>query len=324
MEMASAWSESDIPNLTGKTAVVTGANSGIGLEVARGLACRGAHVVMAVRRIERGQAAASTILASSPGAALEVMEVDLADLASVHRFAGALRSRLAALDLLINNAGVASTSLQRTTDGFELVFGTNHLGHFALTGLLLPAILASPSGRVITVTSLAHASGHIDFGNLDGSKGYSPSGAYAQSKLANVLFAYELQRRLFAAGAGQVSVGCHPGWAATNMTIGPTEQNQRPQDRLLRALARRLAPSAAQGARPITFAATSPEVRGGDFICPGGRFAVWGSPARVRSSDLTYKHDLARRLWEVSESLTGVHYAFAAAGSLHAAQLTNT
>jgi NAD(P)-dependent dehydrogenase (short-subunit alcohol dehydrogenase family) len=254
---------------------------------------------------------------------MEVIALDLADLTSVHRFADALRSRVKALDLLINNAGVASSSLQRTVDGFEADFGTNHLGHFALTGLLLPAILASPSRRVVTVTSLAHARGHIDFDNLDGSKGYSPSAAYSQSKLANVLFAYELQRRFSAAGAGQLSVACHPGWAATNMTVGSTEQNQRPQDRLLRALASRLAPSAAQGARPILFAATSPAVRGGDFIGPGGPFSVWGSPARVRSSDLTYNQDLARRLWEVSESLTGVHYAFAP-GSLHGAHLTNT
>jgi hypothetical protein len=303
---------------------VTGANSGIGLEVARGLASRGAHVVLAVRRIDRGQAAVSAILASSPGARLEVMELDLADLASVHRFADALRSRLDGLDLLINNAGVASTLLQRTADGFELVFGTNHLGHFALTGLLLPAILASPSGRVVTVTSLAHARGRIDFDNLDGSKGYSPSAAYSQSKLANVLFAYGLQRRLSSAGADQLSVACHPGWAATNMTVGSTERNQRPQERLLQTLARHLAPSAAQGARPIVFAATSPDVRGGDFIGPGGPFSVWGRPGRVRSSDLTYNQDLARHLWEVSESLTGVHYTFAAAASVHATHPTNT
>jgi NAD(P)-dependent dehydrogenase (short-subunit alcohol dehydrogenase family) len=306
------------------TAVVTGANSGIGLEVARGLASRGAHVVLAVRHIDRGQAAASAILASSPAARLEVMELDLADLASVHRFADALRSRLDGLDLLINNAGVASTLLQRTADGFELVFGTNHLGHFALTGLLLPAILASPSGRVVTVTSLAHTRGRIDFDNLDGSKGYSPSATYSQSKLANVLFAYDLQRRFSAAGASQLSVACHPGWAATNMTVGSTEQDQRPQERLLRALARRLAPSAAQGARPIVFAATSPNVRGGDFIGPGGPFSVWGRPGRVRSSDLTCNQDLARHLWEISESLTGVHYTFAAAASVHATHPTNT
>jgi NAD(P)-dependent dehydrogenase (short-subunit alcohol dehydrogenase family) len=296
------------------TAVVTGANSGIGFEVARALATRGAHLVLAVRRTECGQAVVSSILADNPGASMEVIALDLADLASVHRFADALWSRLKALDLLINNAGVASSSPKRTADGFELVFGTNHLGHFALTGLLLRAILASPNGRVVTVSSLAHARGRIDFDNLDGSKGYSPSAAYSQSKLANVLFAYELQRRLSAAGAGQLSVACHPGWAATNMTVGSTEQNQPPQDRLLRAMARRLAPSAAQGARPIVFAATSPDVRGGAFIGPGGPFSVWGSPTRVRSSDLTYNRDLARHLWEVSESLTGVRYTFVAAG----------
>lgn len=320
MAIASVWSESDIPRLTGLTAVVTGANSGIGLEVARGLASKGAHVVLAVRRIDRGQAAASAILATSPRAAVDVMELDLADLTGVHRFATALRSRFGALDLLINNAGVASTSLQRTADGFELVFGTNHLGHFAVTGLLLPTIIASPKGRVVTVTSLAHGSGHIDFDNLDGSKGYSPSGAYAQSKLANVLFAYELQRRLSAASVVQASVACHPGWAATNMTVASTESNPRLQDRLMRALARRFAPSAEQGARSILFAATSPDVRGGDFIGPDGRFAVWGSPARVRSSERTYDQDLARHVWQVSETMTGVHYIFDTAVSVHEAQ----
>lgn len=160
------WSEANIPGLTGMTAVVTGANRGIGLEVARGLAAKGAHVVLAVRSINRGDAAAAAIRATSPGASLEVMALDLADLASVHRFAAAVRSRWDALDLLINNAGVGSASLRRTADGFELVFGTNHLGHFALTGLLLPALTGPPAARVVTVASLAHARGDIDFGNL--------------------------------------------------------------------------------------------------------------------------------------------------------------
>lgn len=305
------WSEADIPELTGVTALVTGASSGIGLEVARGLASRGAHVVLAVRSLERGQAAASAILATSPRASLEVMALDLADLGSVHRFAKGVGSKLPALDRLINNAGVASPSLQRTADGFELVFGTNHLGHFALTGLLLPTILAAPKARVVTVTSVTHAKGQIDFDNLDGSKGYKPARAYAQSKLANALFAYELQRRLSAVGAEQISVAAHPGWAATNMTIGSGGDQQRMRDRLLRLLAKRFAPSAAQGARPILYAATSGDVRGGDFIGPSGRFGVGGNPARIRSSDRSYDEDLARRLWEVSERMTGVHYTFA-------------
>jgi NAD(P)-dependent dehydrogenase (short-subunit alcohol dehydrogenase family) len=298
-------------NRSGMTALVTGASSGIGLEVTRGLACWGAHVVLAVRSIERGQAATSAILATSPGASLEVMVLDLADLASIHRFAGELRSSAVALDLLINNAGVASNSLQRTLDGFELVVGTNHLGHFALTGLLLPAIMAAPRSRVVTVTSMAHRGGQIDFDNLDGSKGYEAGRAYAQSKLANVLFAYELQRRLSAAGGQPFSVVCHPGWAATNMTLGSAAGPRHPQDQLLRFLAKHFAPSAADGARSVLFAAMSPDVGGGDFIGPSGRFGVGGPPARVRSSTRSYDGEVARHLWQLSESMTGVHYAFA-------------
>jgi NAD(P)-dependent dehydrogenase (short-subunit alcohol dehydrogenase family) len=303
-------------------AVVTGANSGIGREVARGLAAMGTEVVMAVRNVDRGRDAATDIEATCCGAVLDVMELDLADLVSVHRFADALRSSLSALDLLVNNAGISSTSLQRTVDGFELVLGTNHLGHFALTGLLMPLITALPEARVVTVTSLAHNSGRIDFGNLDGSQGYSPSRAYAQSKLANVLFAYELQRRLSDAGCAELSVACHPGWAATNMTVGQAAQKQSVGDRALRALAERFAPSAAQGARPILFAATSPDVGGGDFIGPG-LFSVWGNPERARSSHQSHDPALASQLWQDSESLTGVHYTFAAAaGSPHPARLT--
>jgi NAD(P)-dependent dehydrogenase (short-subunit alcohol dehydrogenase family) len=313
--MATARTEADIQDLIGTSAVVTGASSGLGLEVARALASRGAHVVLAVRSIERGQAAASMILSTNPRASLTVLPLDLSDLASVQRFAVALQSRLDSLNLLVNNAGIASPSLQRTADGFESVFGINHLGHFALTGLLLPRIINSPKVRVVTVSSMAHASGHIAFDNLDGSKGYEPAPAYAQSKLANVLFAYELQRRLSAAGLDPLSVACHPGWAATKMTVGSPDQEQRFQDRLFHLLAMRFAPTAAQAARSILFAATSPEVHGGDYIGPGGRFGVGGNPTRVRSGARSYDEDLARRLWQVSESLTRVRYTFAAARS---------
>jgi NAD(P)-dependent dehydrogenase (short-subunit alcohol dehydrogenase family) len=308
IEMAPAWSEAAIPDLTGVTAVVTGAGSGIGREVGRGLAGKGAHVVLAVRSVQRGQAAAAAIRRACSGVWVEVMLLDLADLASVHRFADAVESQFGGLGLLVNNAGVASPALRRTVDGFELDFGTNHLSHFALTGLLLPMMVSSPKARVITVTSMAHRRGRIEFGNLDGSKGYSPARAYAQSKLANVLFAYELQRRLSKAGAGQLSVACHPGWAATAMTLGPAGEHPRLRDRLLHLLARRLAPSAAHGAQPVLFAATAPGVRGGDFIGPGGRFGVWGAPERVRPGDRARDQDLARRLWQVSEQMTGVRY----------------
>jgi NAD(P)-dependent dehydrogenase (short-subunit alcohol dehydrogenase family) len=311
--------EADIPDLSGRAAVVTGASSGIGLEVARGLATQGAHVVLAVRSSERGQVAAAAIRATSPRASLDVLLLDLADLASVHRFAETLGSRLDALDLLINNAGVGSASLQRTLDGFELVFGTNHLGHFALTELLLPVMIATPKARIVTVTSLAHGMGHIEFANLDASQDYSDARAYAQSKLANVLFAYELQRRLAAAGADVCSVACHPGWAVTHMTLGSPDEHQRPLDAVMHLLVRRFAPTPAKGARPALYAATSPDVRGGDYIGPSGRFGVWGNPARVRSSRRSHDEELARHLWQVSERMTGVHYTFAAAVASQAA-----
>jgi NAD(P)-dependent dehydrogenase (short-subunit alcohol dehydrogenase family) len=304
------WSVADIADLTGMTAVVTGANRGIGLEVTRGLAGKGAHVVLAVRRTGRGDAAAAAIRATSPGASLEVMALDLADLASVHRFAAAVRSRWQAVDLLINNAGVGSASLRRTADGFELVFGTNHLGHFALTGLLLPALTGPPAARVVTVASLAHARGDIDFGNLDASNGYAMGRAYSQSKLANLLFTYELQRRLSAAGAGLISVAAHPGWAATEMEIRPPGERRRPLEEVAHMLTMHLAAPPAQGARPILYAATSPEVRGGDYIGP--RSGLRGPPARVRSSDRSHDPELARRLWQMSEEMTGVRFSFPA------------
>lgn len=230
------WSKANIPDLVGVTAVVTGANrEGIGLEVAGGLA---AKVVLAVRHTERGDAAAAATRATSPGASLEVMALDLADLASVRRFAAAVRSRWDGLDLLINKAGVGSASLQHTADGYELVFGTNHPGHFALTGLVLPTLLATPKARVVTVASLAHARGQIDAGNLDAAKSYSNARAYAQSKLANLLFAYELQRRLSEAGAGLLSVAAHAGWAATNTNIRPLGERSHRLDRLVNVLTR--------------------------------------------------------------------------------------
>jgi len=304
------WSAADIPDLTGMTAIVTGANRGIGLEIARGLASKGAHVILAVRRTGRGEAAADAIRAISPAASLEVMALDLADLASVHRFAAAVRERWQALDLLVNNAGVGSASLRRTADGFELVFGTNHLGHFALTGLLLPALTGAAAARVVTVASLAHARGDIDFGNLDAAKGFAMGRAYSQSKLANLLFAYELHRRLSAAGAGLLSVAAHPGWAATEMEIRPPGERRRPVEAVLHVLTMLLAAPPAQGARPALYAATSPQVRGGDYIGP--RSGLRGPPAPVRSSDRSHDPDLARHLWQVSEEMTGVHFSFPA------------
>ena len=308
LKLPSWWT--GVPELTGLTAVVTGANRGIGFEVARCLASRGAVVLMAVRSLDRGREAATAIRESWAGASVEVVELDLANLASVRRCADAVRSRLQRLDLLINNAGIASRSLQYTVDGFELVFGTNHLGHFALTGHLLPLILATPRARVVSVASLAHSRGQIDFENLDGSKHYSDMQSYSESKLASVLFAYELERRLVRVGADQISVACHPGWAATHMSHTPAGQAEPLMDRLVQALTRRIAPTAAAGSRSIVFAATSPDVHGGDYIGPGGPGGMSGAPVKAMSSARSHDQDLAHELWRTSEDMTGIHYEF--------------
>ncbi|HXZ99099.1 MAG TPA: oxidoreductase [Candidatus Binatia bacterium] len=310
--MAPDWTEATIPDLHGVTAAVTGANRGIGLEIVRGMTSKGAHVVLAVRRPESGEAAAESIRAKFPDALLEVTRLDLADLASVRRFAETVGSRFTSLDLLINNAGAGPESPPRTVDGFERAFGTNHLGHFALVGLLLPRMLASSRGRVVTISSFAHGMGRLDFDSLDGSKHLSAMAAYAQSKLANTLFAYELQRRLSAAGADLISVACHPGVAATPSLLGSPDTPRGIVSGLMHALLRRFAPTAAHGAQPALYAATASEVRGGDYIGPGGWLGVWGGPGRVRSSRRTRDETLARQLWDVSERMTGVTYAFGA------------
>ncbi len=303
------WTVADIPDQAGKLVVVTGANSGLGFEVARALAGKGARLVMAVRDEARGQAAAEALRREHAGAEVTVMSLDLADLAAVRRFAEAFRARYEALPLLINNAGVMALPLRRTADGFEMQFGTNHLGHFALTGLLLPAILAAPRARVVVVSSGAHTGGAIDFDNLDGSKGYKPWGVYSTSKLANLLFAYELQRRFTTAGADAISVGCNPGWSATNLqAAGPRMEGAKLRVLLMEAANRTLAQSAAMGALPLLYAATAERVHGCDYISPMGLGGTRGYPCKLRSSPLSYDAALARRLWQVSEDLTGVRY----------------
>jgi len=303
------WSAADIPDQGGRLAVITGANSGIGFEAAKALAGKSTRVIMAVRRPERGEAAAAHIRAAHPGAAVEVWQLDLAELASVRAFAERFRREQGELPLLLNNAGVMAIPYRRTADGFEMQLGTNHLGHFALTGLLLPAVLAAPSSRIVTVSSGAHMAGNIAFDNLDGSKGYNRWGAYAQSKLANLLFAYELQRRLAAAGAGAISVACHPGYANTELqAAGPQMDGNGLMAAIARGMNVVLAQSAEMGALPTLYAATAPEAYGGDYIGPGGLGNMWGHPTRQRSTARSYDPALARRLWTTSEELTGVRY----------------
>ena len=309
----SQWGVEDMPDQAGKLAVITGANSGIGYEAAKALAGKGARVIMAVRSVEKGEAAAAGVRVAHPSAAVEVMRLDLADLASVRAFAEAFLARHRELPLLINNAGVMAIPYRRTADGFEMQFGTNHLGHFALTGLLLPAVLAAPGARVVSVSSQAHLGGDIAFDNLDGGKGYQRWAAYAQSKIANLLFAYELQRRLAAAGAGAISLACHPGYAATELqAAGARMEGNGLMAGLMNGFNAIFAQSAAMGALPTLFAATSPAAYGGDYIGPDS-FGGWrGHPARQRSNARSYSPDLARRLWEVSEQLTGVRYSLPA------------
>jgi NAD(P)-dependent dehydrogenase (short-subunit alcohol dehydrogenase family) len=303
------WTTADIPPQTGRTAVVTGANSGLGLVTARELARAGAHVVMGCRDTSRGEQARDRLLRDVPGADVEVRALDLASLRSVREFAGAVRAATPALDVLVNNAGVMAIPRQTTEDGFEQQLGTNHLGHFALTGLLLPALLSRPASRVVTVSSTMHKPGRIAFDDLMGERSYRKWTAYSQSKLANLLFAYELQRRLTAAGAGTISVAAHPGYAATNLQqVGPRMEGSRIGALLMSAGNRLFAQSEEMGALPQLYAATAPEVRGGEFYGPDGLGERAGHPKRVDSTKASKDPDAAARLWSVSEELTGVAY----------------
>lgn len=304
--MSEAWTIGQMDDQTGRTAVVTGANNGLGLVIAEHLARAGATVVMACRNLQKADAAAAGITAKVPEARLEIVELDLSRLSSVRRFADSLD--VEALDLLVNNAGVMMTPPERTEDGFDLQLGTNHLGHFALTGLLMARLGRADAARVVTLTSLEHTSGHLDFDDLQWEQGYGRRKAYRRSKLANAVFGMELDRRLRAAGSPIVSVLAHPGYAATGI------QSSAP--RAMKALMvlgdRLLAQSAEQGAVPVLYAATASGVEGGEFFGPNGPLGVRGKyPKRVRVSADGQDVENGRRLWAISEELTGVTYDFA-------------
>jgi len=306
----SGWSSEDIPDQDGRTAVVTGANSGLGLVTTRELARRGARVIMAVRSTEKGNATAEEILREAPEARLDVRSLDLGSLESIQAFANDLDLDAGRLDLLINNAGIMMTPQQTTHDGFELQLGTNHLGHFALTGLLLNAVQNAPAGRVVTLSSIEHKGGHIDFDDLESRDGYAPRKAYQQSKLANALFGVELDRRLRAAGSAAISVLAHPGYSDTNLqSTGPTGVMKR----LMSVSNRLVAQSADKGALPTLYAATAPDVEGGDYYGPDGFMEMRGNPTHVDVIPEGRDPDVAGRLWEVSEELTGVRYPLASA-----------
>lgn len=310
------WTQADIPDQSGRTVVVTGANSGIGFHAARGLAGAGADVVLAVRDSGRGEAAAQRIREDSPDARLTVLALDLADLSSVRAFAEAHAERREdGLDLLVNNAGVMALPHRRTADGFEMQLGTNHLGHFALTGLLLESLLRRPQPRVVTVSSGAHRSGKIDFDDLQSERRYRKWRAYGQSKLANLLFAYELHRRATAAGLPLRSVAAHPGWAATNLQVtGPRMAGSGLGERAMVLANKVIAQSDEMGALPTLYAATVADLPGGAYVGPSGVMQLRGHPKLVDSSAAAKDEATARRLWEASEELTGVRYDFAALG----------
>ena len=303
-----AWTAQDIPDQSGRVAVVTGATSGLGTETAIELARRGAHVVLTARAAAKGEAALARLRAEVPGASAEVAELDLTRLASVREFADRMAERLPRLDLLVNNAGVMATPYERTADGFELQIGTNHLGHVALTARLLPLLLDVPGSRVVTVSSSGHRIGRIDLADLNWERRrYHRWPAYAQSKLANLLFAFELDRRLRRAGAGTASLAAHPGVSRSNLGRGHTGLLSRVQSVAMSAT-EFLIQSARQGALPQLRAATDPDLPGGTYVGPGGRAEMRGLPVVVKAKRAAYDEELAGRLWDLSEELTGARF----------------
>lgn len=297
---ANDWTTDNIQDLSGKTAIVTGANSGIGLEAAKALAGKGAIVILPVRSVEKGKQASDEITGVFPDAKLEVMNLDLSSLASIQSFAEAYSEKHADLDILINNAGVMIPPYGKTEDGFELQFGINHLGHFALTGLLLPMLLKSDSGRIVTVSSVAHRNGKIDFDDLTWEqRGYKAGRAYGDSKIANLYFTSELARML---KDTQVTVAAaHPGWTSTNLqknskfwsSLNPIFSQKPPM-----------------GALPTLRSATDESVSNDDYYGPGGFLEIKGYPIKVNSNSLAKDPQIAQKLWEVSEKLTGIKYSF--------------
>jgi NAD(P)-dependent dehydrogenase (short-subunit alcohol dehydrogenase family) len=308
----SRWTEEQVPDLSGKTFVVTGANSGIGFEASRALAAKGATVVLACRSQDKGRAAIEAIRSRTPGAKLALERLDLGDLESVRALASKLLKDHPRLDVLINNAGIMAIPRLTTKNGFETQIGTNHLGHFALTGLLMERLVESAPSRVVTVSSKAHAMGK--FGTLDENDlllqtGYTKWGAYGRSKLANLLFAYELERRLEASFPSVLSVACHPGYAATNLqAVGPQMTNSALGKAFMSIGNAVFAQSAAAGALPTLYAATASDVRGGDYIGPGGPFKIVGAPAKQKSNRASHDTQAAGKLWDTSVRLTGVDF----------------
>ncbi|GGU71881.1 oxidoreductase [Lentzea flava] len=290
----SRWSEADIPDQTGRTVLVTGANSGLGLRTAQVLAAKGAHVIMGCRSVQRGEAARRTVQGSA-----EVLELDLADLGSVRSAA----EQVATLDVLINNAGIMAVPYGKTVDGFERQFGTNHLGHAALTWLLLPALRQRPGARVVTVSSLMHQYGRMNFDDPNWERrSYSSSGAYSQSKLANILFARELERR----ASDVTSIAAHPGMTATELTNNMADAHKSSIMRIGGRISHLFSQSVEMGALPQLYAATSPEARGGEYYGPDGFRGLRGHPTKAGMTSAARDDLAASRLWDLTVKLTGI------------------
>lgn len=307
--MSRKWTQQDIPDQTGKVVVVTGANSGLGFESSKILAGKGATVVMTVRNLQKGEDAKADILKTHPNASLDLMQLDVGDLSSVREFAEAFKAKYDRLDILLNNAGVMAIPRQETVDGFEMQLGVNHLGHFALTGLLLDVIVKTPNARIHNVTSSANLFGSINFDDLNSEKSYSRWDAYGQSKLANVFFTFELHKRLSAAGYDTIANVSHPG-----LVLGQLQENSMEQSgtggiegwfyRIARPL---LAQDISMGVLPMLYAMTAPDAKGGALYAPRW-FHHRGYPDEKKANKAAYDAEALRRFWDVSEELTSVKY----------------
>ena len=296
------WDSKNIPDQKGRVAIVTGSSSGIGYETARVLAEKNATVIIAVRNLQKGNVAADKILGQHPNADVKVMELDLANLISVRKFVAEFKNNYSRLDLLINNAGVMMPPYSKTADGFELQFGTNHLGHFALTGQLLDLIKSTPGSRIVNVSSGAHSFGDLDLDDLNWEKRpYKKAKAYGDSKIANLYFTYELQKRLDRDGKNPLVIAAHPGWTATEL--------QRHAG-LIRFLNNFFSQDITMGALPTLYAALGADVKGSDYYGPSGWREMKGYPKKVKSNELSHNEEIARNLWEVSEELTGIKFNF--------------
>ena len=309
--MTSPWTTAQIPDQTGRVIVITGANSGIGFEAARVLVARGAHVVLACRNPAKAADAEALLRAETPGASVEVMALDVSRLASVRAFAEQFRASHPRLDVLCNNAGVMALPPALTEDGLDIQMATNHFGHFALTGLLLDLLKSSAPARVVNVSSMAHRMGGDRFEALMAGQRFNPWIVYGQSKLANILFTAELNRRARAKGVDLRAIACHPGYADTNLqaTSASSGATAGYSESVARLVNRFLAQPAAAGAWPTLYAITDPDALGGDFIGPGGFTQMAGPPVKATPSAAARDPDLAKRLWAISVQTTGVDYA---------------